>query len=54
MQIITYDFFEKDDKYVFKARNLYFLAFKYVFLVFYKTNQMIIYICASEILKTRV
>ena len=31
-----------------------FLAFKYVFIVFFETDQMIIYCCISEILKTRV
>ena len=32
-----------------------FLAFiLYVFIFFFKTNQMIIYICTSEILKTCV
>ena len=29
----------------------YFLAFRYEFIVFFKTNHMIIYICTSEILK---
>ena len=57
MYILASDLFEKDDKYVFKTRNLYvcreFVAFKYV-LIFSETNQMIIYICTSEILKTRV
>ena len=52
------DFFEKDDKYKFKARNSYvcreFLAFKYVFIIFFETNPMIIYICTSKIWKTRV
>ena len=52
-------FFEKDDKYVFKARNscrefLAFFRFKYVVIVFFETKQMIIYICTIEILKTRV
>ena len=45
------DFFEKDDKYYLKL-EIYvvcgeFLAFKYVF--FEKKNEMIIYICTSEI-----
>ena len=40
-------FFEKDDRYVFKARNTYLYFF-------FETDQMIIYICTSEILKTRI
>ena len=57
MYILALDFFEKYDKYVSKARSSFvcreFLAFKYVFIVFFlKINQMIIYICMSEILKT--
>ena len=31
-----------------------YLAFKYVVIVFFEIKQMIIYICTSEILKTRV
>ena len=31
-----------------------FLAFKYVFMFFFETNQMNIYISSSEIMKTRV
>ena len=31
-----------------------FLAFKYVVIVFFETNRMIIYICTLEILETRV
>ena len=42
MYILASVFFEKDDKYIFKA-------FKYVFIVFFETKQMIIYICTSEI-----
>ena len=49
--------FKNDDKYLFKARNCVvcreFLAFKYVFMVFSKANQMIIYICTSDF-ETRV
>ena len=30
-----------------------FLAFRYVVIVFFETKKMIIYICTSEILKTR-
>ena len=37
LYILASDFFEK--------------AFKYVFIVFFETNQMIIHICTSEILK---
>ena len=42
------DFFEKDDKYLFKDRNcvVCFLDFEYVFIV--------IYICTSETLQTCV
>ena len=58
MYILASDFLENDDKYYLKleihvvCRN--FLAFKYVFIVFLETKQMIIYICTSEIFKTRV
>ena len=42
-------------KYVFKAINLFcvegFLAFEYVFIVFFDTNLMIIYVCTSKSLK---
>ena len=31
-----------------------FLAFKYVFIIFFKSNQMIIYICTSDILNSRL
>ena len=31
-----------------------FLSFKYVFIIFFETNQVIIDFCTSEILKTRV
>ena len=59
MYILVSDFFEK------KTINTYlkleicvvfreFLPFKYVFIVFFDKNQMIIYICKSEILKNRV
>ena len=48
MYILASVVFEKDDKYVFKARNSCcvweFLAFEYVFIVFFETKQMIIYI----------
>ena len=58
MYIIASDFFEKDDKYYLKLEIHVvcreFLAFKYVFIVFFETNQIIIYICSSEILETRV
>ena len=47
MYILSSDFFEKDDKYVSKGRE--FLAFKYVFIFFLQTYQMIIYICTLEI-----
>ena len=51
--ILASDFLEKDDKYIFKARNVVvckeILAFKYIFIVF-----SIIYICTLEILKIRV
>ena len=58
MYILASVFFEKDDKYVSKAKILVacreFLAFKYVVIVFFETKQMIIYICTLEIFKTRV
>ena len=58
MFILASDFFEKDDKYVFKTRNSCceqrILAFEYVLIDFCETNQMINYVCVSEILKTRV
>ena len=45
-------FFEKDDRYIFKAKICVvcreFLAFKYIFIVYFETNQFIIYICTSE------
>ena len=50
MHILASDFFEKDDKYVFKELEVRvvfreFLGFKYVFIVFIETNSMIIYFC---------
>ena len=55
MYFIAFYFFEKDDKYVFKLEIRVvckeYLAFKYVLIVFFGTNQMIIYVCTSEILK---
>ena len=53
MYILAFYFFEKDDKYVFKARILCFvqkfLAFEYVFIIYFEKNQMVIYFCLSEI-----
>ena len=51
MYIIAFDFFEKGDKYIFKANSLYCL--KEIFGLFLKTNKIIniIYICTTEILK---
>ena len=37
--------------FIIQSREL--LAFKYVSIFFFETNQMNIYICTSEILKTR-
>ena len=58
MYITTSDLFENTiDMYLkLEIRLVFreFLAFKYEFIDFLKTNQMIIYICTSEILKTRV
>ena len=58
MYILASEFFEKDDKYYLKLEIRVvcreFLAFKHVVIVFSETNQMIVYICISEILKTRV
>ena len=58
MYNLASDFFEKDDKYVFKAEIRVvcreFLAFRYVFILFFEPNQRIIYICTPEILKTCV
>ena len=51
MYILASNFFEKDDKYVFKARNLD--AFKYVFIIF-ENNQMIICICIRNFENSRL
>ena len=58
MYILASDFFKKDNKYVFKARNLCYVSRIflniYAFIIFFETIQMIIYIYTYEILKTRV
>ena len=58
MYILASYLFEKDDKYVLKLEIRVvcreFFAFKYIFIVFFETNQTIFYICILEILKTCV
>ena len=58
MYILASDFFEKDDKYVFKARYSCCMKGSLSLLIriyrFFETNQMIIYICTSEIFSTHV
>ena len=55
MYILASDLFEKDKKYIIKARNSCcvwgIVSFNYIFLQKY---QIIIYIYTSEILKTSV
>ena len=51
MYILSSDLFEKLEIRVV-CRKL--LAFRYIFIVFFETNHMIIHICTLEILKTRV
>ena len=50
MYILASDFLKLEISVVCRE----FLAFKDVFVVFFKTNQMFIFICTIEILKTRV
>ena len=57
MYILASDIFEKDDIYVFKARNSCCVQGNFTFntyYVFFDSNQIIIDICTSEILKTRI
>ena len=58
LYILALNFFVKDDKHYLKLEIRIvcreFLAFQYVLIVFFETDQMIIFICTSEILKTRV
>ena len=58
MYILASDVFKKTIKTYLKLEICVvcseFLAIRYVFIIFFKTNKMIIYICASEILKTFV
>ena len=58
MYILAFVIFEKDDKYIFEVRNSCCVKGIFSLLIrryrFFETKQIIIYICTSEILKTRV
>ena len=53
MYISASDFCEKTINTYLKI-EICVVCTEYVFIAFFETNQMIIYICTSEILKTRV